>query len=62
MPYITIAVLVGGWLVQYGRHEAETDLLQKTVRHLVEQQRVTNGINYREHPTYWPEILAAEKE
>lgn len=61
LPYVTFLVLVGGWLVQYGYEKAEHRQLEATVRRLNEQQRVTNVINYSEHPRWWESILAAEK-
>ena len=61
-PYVGLAVVVGGWLIQYGMERAKHTALEQLVERLEAQQHVTNGINYREHPAYWPEILAAEKE
>ena len=61
LPYVGLALLIAGWLVQYGQDRAKHGQLEADVRRLTEQQRVDNLINYSEHPKWWQEILAAEE-
>jgi hypothetical protein len=60
MPYITIAVLVGGWLVQYGMDKASHAQLEATVKKLQAKDAVWNEINYSEHPRWASSIVSAE--
>lgn len=60
LPYVGVACLLGGWLIQYGADKARHEALEASVRKLEAKQLVDDSINYQEHSKYWPQILAAE--
>lgn len=61
LPFAGLAIMAGGWLVQYGMERAEHKAMEAKVRKLEAMQDVTNFINYSEHHQYWENLLSAQK-
>lgn len=60
LPYVGLAVIVGGWLVQYGMDKVKHEAMEATVRKLDHNMHITNVINYSTHPEWTASILEAE--